>query len=446
MNEVRPLPATIIELHAGTLSQHAAEVFSWLCSGKVLIIRQLPMVARLRDEMINYAAILGGNGIREELTAFYLNARPMTTQTLRVLTQVVKKIRSDRFISQLASSLFESLDLPRPIYLDGAIPRLVLPLEQVEAARHSGLFTATDFQRTDGAGDTEMFMPRPANIHRDFNREHEILMCNLWFPLHECGENEVVQLWAEHYADAQVRDQDNTAENRERLGRPTSFHLNFGDAVLFHGEMPHTSPPHPGQGRRHSFDLRIACACSDDNRGYRRNFVHLNNFHTAAQPSTPLSFDFQRLASEHDIPAPADHLSANHFWLYAQHSPSLSGPEIQRVREIFDTYPFAEDRYISLAKLAIRHGALPLGIAILEALTKRTEQYFWLMQCGELLEQAEVSAAARLAYARALDCAKAVIPNNFAPIAYAPLGQTTTPAHQHAIQLLHERLSALAGH
>lgn len=443
MNDTPAPSSPIIELNAQDLAASAIDVFACLRAGKVIIFRQLPLIARLREEIVDYAAILGRDGVREELAAFYEASTPMTTRTLWVLTQVLKKVRTDRFISQLAAAFVESLNFPQPIYLDGAIPRLALPLDQVEAARNSGLFIATDFQRAHSAGDTEMFMPRPANIHRDFNREHEILMCNLWFPLHNSAESEVVQVWAQHYANAQVRDQDNTAENHARLGSPTAFRLNFGDAILFHGEMPHTSPPHPVVGRRHSFDMRIACACYDDNRGYRHNFVHLNNFHTEAGSSTPLAFDFPQLASTHSVPQPANYLSANYFWRYAQSSASLSGTEITRLHEVFDAYPFAEDRYISLAKLAIRHGALALGLRILETLSKRTEHYFWLAQCAEIFEQAESNDAARSTYARALEYANRVTPNNFAPIAYAPKGQAATPAHLQYAQLLRERLAAL---
>jgi len=62
-------------------------------------------------------------------------------------------------------------------------------------------------------------MPAPANIHSDYNRQHFLLQSNMWFPLHDSGESEMLRIFPRLYREP-IFDMDATEENLRHLGDP----------------------------------------------------------------------------------------------------------------------------------------------------------------------------------------------------------------------------------
>ena len=329
-----------IEIEAASAKRTAAA--SLLTAGQVIILRNIDAIRHFRaaiEDHIRSGDPAGAVG----LTAFFAEGIPPGVPTVLALSRAIKAVRSDRFLSRCLAPLIAEFGFNPPVRLDGGIPRLVLPPDIVAAARKSGLFTAEDFKRLTADGPTEIFMPAPANIHRDYNRRHYLLQCNMWFPLHDAEEDEVLQISPQFYR-RPVFDMDATEQNLCRLGDPLRYRLAFGDAILFHGEHLHTSPPSGGGARRRfSYDLRIASHNVDDTRHYRDLFLDLRNFPGRLEPTVRLGvYPAASVADDSALPALLE--------LECARQPGEA--ELARIADIFDHFPFAEDRYLALATRA----------------------------------------------------------------------------------------------
>jgi len=199
--------------------------------------------------------------------------------------------------------------------------------------------------------------------------------------------------------------------------------LRFGDALLFHGEHMHCSPPERPGGRRHSFDLRIASRSPDDNAHYRYNFWNLDNFLSQTGAAcvdldSPLSIGgpLARHHAEH-----GDRLCANFYCLALEKDTDFC--EWGALLEVFRAYPFAEDRYLWAARLAQQRGA-PEASALAAELGERTSEFFWAMQAARFLERVD-HGRAKPVWHRALELAgQADALPNLAPVRYRnPMSQ-----------------------
>jgi hypothetical protein len=390
-----------------------ADVVRHLMDGTVVVLRQVPGVLAVRQAIEAFVAADVGDGPEgagrsersaDELAAFYRHGRVPGLDTLERLSHAIKWVRSNRLVSECLAPLVRQLGFAPPVRLDGGIPRLVLPAEVVAQARATARFAPGDFKRSSPDGLTEVFMPGPANIHRDYNRTHYLFQCNLWFPLHDAAADQVLRIYPGHYRQP-LHDRDATAQHLAALGPPLSYALAFGDAVLFHGEHLHTSPAgtdRAGALRRHSYDLRIASHCHDDTRHYRQGFMDLRNFGDG-RPAAPPGSVSQALARWADAPQGATH-------------PALADPTT--IDAVFEQAAFCEDRYLLLAELL---GPANRGAAVqaLSKVVRRSDQPFWLRQAGLLLLQLGAPALAEQALRSAYGFAMtAPAPRNFAPIDY----------------------------
>jgi hypothetical protein len=258
-------------------------------------------------------------------------------------------------------------------------------------------------------------MPKVSNIHRDFNRPHRLLQYNLWFPMHDADEDEIVQVYPDVYRQP-VFDQENTPENRGSLGTPVRVQLRFGDAILFHGEHIHHSPE--AAGRRHSYDLRIAAHCHDDNRHYRDNFSHLNNFVRADRISPELTpCDLLPGVVAHHR-AHNRRCSANFYQVCLENSSTLTTDAAQQLFQVFREYPFAEDRFLRLADRA-RTVSATLATKIIEHVSNQTKSYYFSLLCARRLHDWGELKLARAAFERTIDHAQRSDPlPDLAPVTY----------------------------
>lgn len=357
-------------------------------TGDIVILRNVEAVRAVRAALDRRAVAAGADA--DALAAFHADGRTPDLRTLSGLAAAIKGLRAAREISALLAPTIRGLALPPPIRLEGGIPRLVLPPEVVAAARASGLFEAEDFQKARADGPTEVFMPRAANIHRDYNRPHSLFQCNLWLPLHDADAATVLRLYPQAYR-AAIHDMDATTENVARLGPPLRYALGFGDLVLFHGEHLHTSPD-PGPARRLSYDFRIAADCEDDAAHYRDCFLDLRNFEAGGAALAAL--------------------------LELEQAEPLLPARIGELLDAFDACPFAEDRYLIAARRAI-DTAPGLAQRALARIVNRSPHWFWLAEAGALLARYGFRKAAIAALEKARRLARNAPPRpGYAPIRY----------------------------
>ncbi len=383
----RPQPAAaVVDLNYRDIVAGRAKTFDLLRNGAVIIVRQIAPIIAGRAEMIRRASELGAT--TTELMAFYESGRTPSLETISALSGAIKFFRSHRRWSIRLHEFATALRLPGPVLYDGGIPRLVLPDAVVGQARASGAFDPTDFKRRDPAAATEIFMPAPANIHRDFNRQHHLFQLNIWWPLHDCGEDEVLRIYPELYHKPLF---DRPAEEAASLGPHMRYRLAFGDAIMFHGEHLHTSPVGVPGGRRQSVDFRVASACADDNAHYRSGYLNANNF--ASEPV------ITRIVQMETAPD------------------TLAAPWFDATLSAFNAAPsFAEDRYLLLHKTAkpVNPAA---ATAALEEIIVKSDQHFWLMKAGQQAAADGHPALAEQAATRLLTL-PTTPPPDFMPVAY----------------------------
>jgi hypothetical protein len=376
--------ADVIEIAARDVRRLGRPLAEQLADGKIAVLRGVPALKLFRAELIRAAGDAAQSATAAaELTEFYENGRTPEIASLHGLVAAIKSTRDERYLSECLAPLVRDMGFPAPVLVDGGINRLVLPPELVGKTRdHADLFVPTDYQREAADGPTETFMPGPSNIHRDFDRDHYLLMCNVWAPLHDATEDEIVQIYPGCYRKP-VHSMPNTPKNRQVLGEPVRVSLRFGDCLVFHGENMHHSPdPARSRGRRHSYDFRIAAACPDDNRHYRYNFVSLANFRSGAHdmPSAAkLRETVPDVRSHHS--GQGECHSANYYWrnLERQQSPADA---IAATLEIYSRYPFAEDRYLALAEMTATSD-WNLTRRILDDVLRQTPLYFFALKCAE---------------------------------------------------------------
>jgi hypothetical protein len=381
-------------------------------AGRVVLLRDVTPIKEFREHLIEICCAYGDSfTIKDELIRFYEAGESPSEIAIYALRCGIRDSRAIRLLSQYMAPLVERMGFDRSILLDGGISRLVLPKSLIEKIRQSQQFDSLDFIRERADGPTETFMPGPANIHRDFNRRHSLFQCNIWFPLHDACSEEVLRIWPDLYHD-HITDMPATPDNLRRVGKPIHYELNFGDAIIFHGEHLHTSPArlHGAEDyRRHTYDFRIATRCGDDNHGYRDNFSNIANFiglDNTRKPSSDNNFGVnyrERFREEKD--------SAN-FYLYAlENNGDIKEGDINDIFEIFLSLPFAEDRFFLLVEKALDMSLLDLSCQAGEQIRIRSRHYFWLLRCGEIFEKYGMMHIAKNYYQRCREVLSNYTPN-----------------------------------
>lgn len=392
--------------------------------GCVFILRGLSPIKAFRKHLIRLSSHYGEvERVEAELLKFYESGTIPSPDSIYALRCGIRLARDSRLLSQCLAPLIQKMGFFPPVLLDGGINRLVLPSRIIDEIRRSGRLEGEDFLRERADGPTETFMPGPANIHRDFNRDHYLFQCNIWFPLHDTSLNDTLRIWPQLYREA-VFDMDATPDNLAKIGHPLPYVLHFGDAIVFHGEHLHTSParPHGTDGwRRHTFDFRIASHCADDNRHYRYNFLDLSSFIPGAQQSesriVTVPHDFncdykQRFLELRD--------SALFYILAIEKAHNLSHQDLANIFEIFRVSPFAEDRFMLLLEKALEQVAVSVAHDVADYLIQNSQRYFWLFKLGQVLAAHALHNKAQRAMNRAYEVATATGSElrHFMPVKY----------------------------
>ena len=228
---------------------------------------------------------------------------------------------------------------------------------------------------------------------------------------------------------------DATEQNLCRLGDPLRYRLAFGDAILFHGEHLHTSPPSGGGARRRfSYDLRIASHNVDDTRHYRDLFLDLRNFPGRPEPTVRLGvYPAASVADDSALPALLE--------LECARQPGEA--ELARIADIFDHFPFAEDRYLALATRATSARAPAIAARALRTIAEQSPHFFWIAKAGQAYLALNDRAGAVTAFRKALALTKKqpTLPN-FMPVEYS--GPPTQPLPETVRRFCEEALSGIS--
>lgn len=423
----------IIDIKAKSLVNDGVDVAKDLKQGSIIILRDVENIIQYRAELVEASANhANADEVYNQLESFYEREIMPSTNALFSLTKIIKKVRENRYLSQKMANLIRLCGFEEPILLDGGISRLVLSESAVNQLKNSNQFEIADFIREYADGPTETFMSAPSNIHRDFNREHRLFMCNLWFPLHDIRDEESLLIYQGAY-NKLIFNMENTESNKNQLGDPVKICLRFGDAILFHGEHMHASPI--SENRRHSYDFRIAASCNDDNAHYRYNFSNINNFITDSRNKQTLEEKYIRLASIKDHHANNhEHYSSNYYRTCLKKADinTLDSTNLEDILFVYKSYPFAEDRYLELAYISSGK-CKQLSEAIIVYIIGQTKSYYWLLKSAELLIKSGFYKTAYLACKDAKIIARNTTLDNYAPIIYE--NKTTQMLPESAIGL-----------
>lgn len=378
-------------------------VFDMLQKGHVLVIRGMEPIFSGREKFIEHAASISGQQTRHELADFYAAGKTPSMETMCAVSDTVKHFRKNHIWSRLLHNFLSSINATGPVLYDGGIPRLVLEPDFVEKAAQSGRFEATDFQRAHPAGLTEIFMPSSTNIHRDYNRAHYLFQFNIWWPLHNASQQEVLRIFASEYKKNSF-DRDCDEKALMALGAPLDYTLNFGDAIVFHGEHLHASPAGIPGLRRQSVDFRVAACCDDDNAHYRFGFLNQKNFETSSSKKSGVDWVIE----------------------IEDESSEKNGSWFLEVLNAFEHLPFAEDRYIILHDHAKQRYPEVAKHAI-EAIVRKSGSFFWLLKAGERARLVGENEVAKRAANKINETTRNYKLPDYMPVSYPNPAQQITP-------------------
>ena len=372
-----------------------------LHSGECVIIRNSPEIKKFREEILHSL----NKKQKDELLNFYDRKTIPSEKTLLTFFDRLKYARNIYYLGTLLYGFIKKCNFKSDIYIDGGISRFVVPVKDYENFSTSYLFENEDFSRKFSGDNVEMFMNGVSNIHRDFNRTHLTEMYNFWIPMHDVESSEVLQIFEKDFFN-NLKDMENNDDNYALLSTPETYHLNFGDFVIFHSEQLHVSPKRCIETtRRHSFDFRIATKCTDDNGHYRSNFKNIENFYVklANDKRYPL------------FPTKLNNCNAHQaYTLYKENFITLS-----ELLTHYKELPYTEDRYVDLIKIIL--DSHPKEAAeLLDFAVRQTDKYFWVYKFSKLYEYSGDMKNATLWYKKALHLSGSItIPKEEYPIAYA---------------------------
>lgn len=388
--KARAATGGLIEIDGSNIPS-SVDIAHLLTTGNVLVFRDVPEIHAIRNQIIDCSNHFGGQedgSVSLELTRWLNLEETPSIEAVLAFSRAVKAARNTRYLPYILEKFVRKLGLPEPARLHHGMPRVIFPAELIDRAKTSGMFDEEDFKRKDANGYGEFFMPGPSNIHRDFNRWHSVLMCNLWFTLHDAAPDEVIRVWPQEYTSG-LGDIDNTPKNSNKLSLPLQFSLKAGDAVLFHSEQLHASPKVGHTRRRFSFDIRVAADSRDDNAHYRKDFWDVRDFASGGKGSLAAWMQAGNMLLK-----PSEMCAV--YWLNKlEDSPQEVGANIDALKNIIHDMEYAEDFLIAVARLT-RNAVPDFADACLIKVIKESNLLFFLLDasreliaCGKVAEAKE---------------------------------------------------------
>ncbi|WP_204106163.1 MULTISPECIES: hypothetical protein, partial [Spirulina sp. CCY15215] len=297
------------EIDYSELSNHHLGALKF---GEILLVRNCEPIYAFRKLIF---AELQKSFLFQEIELFYTNpsyqGHQCSPEAIEMLAREIRKHQQEKTLLKLLYPFYEKLGCKTTDLTDCGLARLVVDARTINLIKNRKKLDRFYFESAPDDSDVEIFMPRKANIHRDFNRPHQCFSFNTWFGLHDLASDEILQIFPQHYRNSYVLDTDNTKRELLELSSPLDYSLPFGSCIVFHGEHLHTSPrkSHVPQGyRRHTYDVRVITDAYDDNSHYRRGSLQLGLFWHGGEGWRRLQ-DFQP-TSEQDFDAYLDYITS----------------------------------------------------------------------------------------------------------------------------------------
>jgi hypothetical protein len=476
--------ARIVEFSGEEIHQKAGEVFARLSAqAEVLLIRQLPEVLHVRELFLNFIRKHYGDetALKARITLFERQG-PSDEHTVAAFAAAARYLRDTGAMSALFGRLIHSFNLPTPVNIDCSYFRLVLP---------NNLFSRMDVRRdlahhddwnyiSPFDGPEPIFARGSAMPHRDLSGPHYAFQINLWFPLTDLSETESLMFFPEAYYNYKERIEkllgrptkgfvDDVRQVGTQIsanpdppgwgfGEPAARKMDFGDIYIFYCQQVHASPVRRADTLRLSVEIRVACRSLDDNTGYRRIFSSLNNYLPTDDSNDDCSpigtikrADAVANLTDTD-PAACAQLYLNSLFAtpvaarkakeLAQHpdmfdlGPRVTSSVLKDVATRSDQFPFAEDRYVLLARLFLRRGEDKEAAAVIAGASEQSRSYFWQLQFAHLAIRGFRKELARIALGRcrslAEQCPLDAFP--FAPKLETPNLPILTMLPEHALR------------
>lgn len=399
----------MVEISASDIKSNSTSIYQLLEAGKIVVIRKVPEIFLLKQIIINYVYRLSGESLKNEVLRILDRKIIGLEKAIYNLVRAIREIRKNRLLSVLLAELVQSCGFPHPVVIGGEAHRLVLPnktLQHLESS--SELFEYLDFiGRISPDELTETFMMNPAPPHRDINQPHYNFQANFWFPLHDTNDRETLLIFPEVYQNPflpqlpKLENGEYPEPEKWGVGAPLRISLNFGDLIAFHSEHYHGSPTEKPESFRLSYDFRIASGVYDDNGGYTKDFSNIYNFLPMQNmpDKNGISEQYWNRLSEriatfimyaqnppiavksHFVNNQNVAIAHQYYSCLPENQPNISIDFIKENLYIFKFFPFAEDRYLKLAKLCPDE---ELKSEIIHIVMNRSNSYFWILQCCEL--------------------------------------------------------------
>ena len=420
--------SAVLDLNRRDLLRLGAGVFGELERGAIVYVRALDEIAVLVDEIVR----LMGDRVSPEAAASvqaFLDGGPRPAlPVLHELLLLLRDLRDSRTLSCLFSDLIAGLGLPSPVLIDTGHFRCVLPGDGPALAADPRLAVDRSGRMLNGPEPMIQGSIGSGNPHRDLDTPHSTFQVNFWFTLHDVAADSSLLLFPEAYRkDLAYQQKPTDTQNPASwgYGEPICRALSRGDAVLFHSQHFHASPPRaPANNSRLTVELRASSACHDDNGAlYRRLFWNAHNF--AGLPGAPEAPSRARrlypatgrgdvltaqelFASLFENPEAARR--AGNLWtqdtVFAG-SRRLDDKAAAELAHRLIECPFAEDRQLALARYLLFHGQRALAELVLADVAQRTESYYFALETARIAGGQHLWNVAGAALLRAVPLAQA---------------------------------------
>lgn len=413
------------------------DVFRRLENGTIFLVRGLDEILSLADHVERALAAGVSPECAAEVRGFFRENRPLSEAAAARLVVTLRELRDSRYVSCLFSDLVAGFGLPPAALIDTGHFRCILlrHAAALQARAERGelpkdLFTNEQVTEPEPSVCTTYTGGHP---HRDVDMPHYTFQFNFWFPLHDVPETNSLLMFPDVYS-AEVAYQEEPAclprPETWGYGRPLRKAMKLGDVLLFHSQHFHASPTEALHLDRLTAELRVACACHDDNANvYRRLFWNLSNFEPLnGQPAVERAErlhphkrrPFATAATAHELFAPlfVDPTAARratNLWtpdsLYLS-ARRLPAADILDLVDRLRRAPFAEDRQLGLVRYLLTHGRRELARVVLTDTLARTTSYFFALEIARLSGAAglhQIAVQALIAAYRLADASPAEI-------------------------------------
>lgn len=264
-----------------------------LLQGQVYVIRNVKEIKLLKVEILNYIHTNFNKDTFLNISNFLNDlSRIPNPDDLIILGITLNKIKNSRKMSKIFSSFVNSLNLIKNVgYIDTGHFRYVIPYEYHNEMKKNSLYKMLEGARPDNESEKMINTIRPvinnkhaimdSRAHRDVDSKHSHLQYNLWFPMHDLGKRDSLEIFPESYFSTKQYYQPrkyNSIFRHSHYGNKKQTKLKFGDTLLFHSQVFHDSPRSIKPKNRLTVEIRFTDNSNDNNYHYRRLFANIKNF------------------------------------------------------------------------------------------------------------------------------------------------------------------------